>query len=378
MATQKIRNTTGRPQNVLELENKLNNKITKEILPDLPSFVTKYNDSLANMNRSVKTRKAYMEDIAHFLKYMTEDTGLSEGKTAKDVSLSDMENLKATDVDSYLSYVMRYELDDGTVVENGPDARARKRSSIVGLLKFLYKKDYIEHDITGKIDPISVKDSARTVIALQENEVMDLLDIVATGQGLTSHEQAYWEKTKYRDKFIITLFVVTGLRISELQQLNLSSFNLKREEFEIFRKRGKKAVMPMNTTLLDAYNEYMEMDRGHCTDIAPGHEDALFLCLTSKTKGKDGKMIPMGRKRLSVDQIRALVKKYTCIATGGSGVSPHKLRATAATTAIRRGTDISRLASLLDHDSVTTTQRYIKSSEEDKRLVIQNMIYELE
>ena len=67
------------------------------------------------------------------------------------------------------------------------------------------------------------------------------------------------------------------------------------------------------------------------------------------------------------------MKKYTGIATGGKGVSPHKLRATAATTAIRRGSDISRVASLLDHDSVTTTQRYIKVTEEDKRKVMSTM-----
>ena len=369
----KIRNTTGRPQNVLAKENALNNKITKELLPSLPSFVWKYNDFLNAEGRSVKTRLAYIQDISHFLEYMISDTGLSEASETKDVTLSEIEALKGRDVNAYLSYVQRYELPDGTVVENGKDSRARKRSSIAGLLKFLYRQDMIEYDVTGKILTISVKDSERTVKALQENEVLDMIDIVTTGEGLTEHQRAYWEKTRHRDTFILTLFVVAGLRISELQQLNISSFNLKREEFTIYRKRGKESVMPMNRTLINAFNEYMELDRGQCSDVAEGHEDALFLCLTSKRKDPNGKYVTLGRKRLSVNQIRMIVHRYTSIAIGGTGVSPHKLRATAATTAIRRGNDISMVASLLDHDNIATTQKYVQILNDDKRRVLSDM-----
>ena len=115
------------------------------------------------------------------------------------------------------------------------------------------------------------------------------------------------------------------------------------------------------------------MDRGHCTNIASGHEDALFLGLSANRKGADGKMVPQGRKRLSVGQIRALVHNYTALVIGSDGVSPHKLRATAATTAIRRGSDISKIASLLDHDNIQTTKRYVRTTEEDRRDVISKM-----
>lgn len=373
MAEQKIRNTTGRPQNVLAKENRLNLKITEEMLPSLPSFVGEYNDFLDSEGRSVKTRLAYIKDLSYFFDYMVADTGLSSADKPKDITLSDMENLKGRDVNAYLSYVRRYTLPDGTVVENGKDARARKRSSISGLLKYLYTHDLIEHDITGKILSISVKESERAVKALQENEIMDLLDTVSTGRGLTDKQKYWWEKTRYRDSLIIGLFTICGLRVSELQQLNISSFNLKREEFVIYRKRGKESVIPMNKSLIELFTEYMEYDRSLVNDVAFGHEDALFLCLHAEEKSKEGTMIPSGRKRLSEQQIRALVKKYTSVVIGGSGYSPHKLRATAATTAIRRGNDISRVASLLDHDSVQTTQRYVKVTEEDKRLVLADL-----
>ena len=368
----KVRNTP-KPQNVLAKENQVNQKITKGILPALPSFVADYDKSLDRKGRSVKTRLAYVTDISHFLEYMIADTGLSEAKTVKEITLEDMNRLKGRDVNDYLSFAKNHENDDGTIVVNGKDALARKKSSIAGLLKFLYREDLIEYDITEKIDAISVKQTDRIVKTLEENEVMDMLDAVTTGEPLTPHQKKYWEKTKYRDKFIITLFVIAGLRISELQQLNISSFNLKREEFIIYRKRGKEAVMPMNKTLVQGFKEYMEFDRAHCTDIAPGHEDALFLSLSAKRKAKDGKTVPQGRKRLSVNQIRALVHTYTSAAVGGTGVSPHKLRATAATTAIRRGNDISKVASLLDHDNIQTTTRYININMDDKRSVLESI-----
>jgi len=372
MPEKKIRNTTGKPQNVLAKENSINQKIAKELLPVLPSFVAEYDMYLAGEGRSVKTRHAYLSDLVHFFEYMTQDTGLSDAAIPRDITLSEMEKLTGRDVNAYLNYVMRYESPDGeSIIENKNDSRARKRSSIVGLLKYLYRQDLIEKDITGKIMTISVKDSSRAVKALQEDEVAELLHIVTTGEGLSDHQKFYWEKTRYRDTLIIILFVVTGLRVSELQQLNISSFNLKRETFLIYRKRGKESVMPMNRIIIDAFNEYMRLDRGSCMDVAPGHEDALFLCLTAERKSKNNNRPEYGRKRLSTEQIRALVHKYTAMVIGDKrGYSPHKLRATAATTAINRGHDISRVANLLDHDSVQTTKRYIKQTEADKKRVI--------
>lgn len=368
----KVRNTS-RPQNVLAKESKIDHRITDELLPILPSFIADYNSYLDGQGRSVRTREEYIKDLTGFLEYMASGTGLTDAASIKEITLSDIDNLKGRDINDYLSYIKRYEAEDGTIMQNGDDARARKRSSIVGLLKFLYRQDMIEQNVTEKVMPISVKASSRTVKALQENEAAELLDVVTTGSGLTDRQLHYWELTKYRDKLIIALLSIAGLRVSELQQLNISSFNLKREEFTIYRKRGKESVIPLNRTLIDILNEYMENDRRHCPDVAPGNEDALFLSLPTDEKDAHGNIRPTGRKRLSDRQIRALVHKYTAVVIGGSGYSPHKLRATAATTAIQRGNDLSRVAALLDHDSVTTTQRYVHTSQEDKRRVMASM-----
>ena len=101
--------------------------------------------------------------------------------------------------------------------------------------------------------------------------------------------------------------------------------------------------------------------------ITQEHEDALFLSLQ--------------KKRMTERQIRELVKKYTSIGmnvTRGSGYSPHKLRATTATSLIGRGNSIFDVQALLDHEQVTTTQLYARHKVNVKRNLVNDMEWEEE
>ena len=127
-------------------------------------------------------------------------------------------------------------------------------------------------------------------------------------------------------------------------------------------KRGYNGLLRKSSNLKD---DLQELTMELVLDIAdePGTYLRTARCLEFKEKKVQEKAI----KTLKNMQIDGLV------VIGGDGYSPHKLRATAATTAIRRGSDISRVASLLDHDSIQTTKRYIKVTEEDKREVMATM-----
>ena len=216
-------------------------------------------------------------------------------------------------------------------------------------------------DITGMFNPIRVQGPAeREIKALQDDEVMIMLDAVTTGEHLTPKERQYWQKTKKRDKAILVLFLTYGLRLSELQQLNVSSFNFSRGEFKIYRKRNKESLMPLNNkTVLKALHEYIDGERAPAEQIQEGDEDALFLSLQGR--------------RMTQRQIRTLVKKYTSIGMATSrkaGYSPHKLRATAATSLIGRGNSIFDVQELLDHEHVSTTQLYARHKLNTKRDLI--------
>ena len=196
---------------------------------------------------------------------------------------------------------------------------------------------------------------------------MIMLDAVSTGANLTPREKQFWEKTKKRDKAILVVFLTYGLRLFELQQLNVSSFNFTRGEFKIYRKRDKEAVMPLNKSVTQVVRDYIDNERKKDSELDPEHQDALFLSLQGK--------------RMTERQIRELVKKYTSIGLGTSrheGYSPHKLRATAATSLIGRGNSIFDVQELLDHEQVTTTQLYAAHKMNVKRELVKDMEWELE
>ncbi len=163
------------------------------------------------------------------------------------------------------------------------------------------------------------------------------------------------------------LFITYGLRLFELQQLNVSSFNFSRGEFKIYRKRDKEAIMPLNSSVTETVKDYIENERASDDEIDDMHKDALFLSLQGR--------------RMTERQIRELVKKYTSIGMSTSrktGYSPHKLRATAATSLIGRGNSIFDVQALLDHEQVTTTQLYANHKMNVKRDLVKDMEWETE
>ena len=318
-----------------------------------------------------RTRLSYLRDIRFFCQYLIEQTDLTSAKNISDIKLTDFNKIKATDVNLFMDYCRRYtvEKDDSIVVyENGNKTLARKKSSLSVMFKQLYRDELMKTNITDGFDPIRVpKAGEREIKALQDDEVMVMLDAVSTGEHLTDKERQYWKKTKRRDKAILVLFLTYGLRLFELQQLNVSSFNFSRGEFKIYRKRDKEAVMPLNESVTQVITDYLENERADDSILDETHKDALFLSLQGK--------------RMTERQIRQLVKKYTSIGMATSrkaGYSPHKLRATAATSLIGRGNSIFDVQALMDHEQVTTTQLYAAHKMNVKRDLVNDMEWELE
>ncbi len=366
----RIHNKSDKPDNIIEKEHEIQEQCRK-IEKLLPSFLRGYFNYLKG-NVLPMTRLAYLQDIRFFFQYLISETDLTDAKTTDKIKLSELQQVQAVDVNIFIDYCRQYEVEDAnsivTIYENNSKTLARKKSSVSVMFKQLYRDGLMEKNITDGFDPIRVpKAGERPIKALQDDEVMLMLDAVSSGNGLTPKERNYWEKTKYRDKAILVLFVTYGLRLSELQQLNVSSFNFKRGEFTIYRKRGKESTMPINSSTHQVIQDYLELERAPDDEIEEEYRDALFLSLQGK--------------RITERAIRELVRKYTSIGmqtSRSSGYSPHKLRATAATSLIGRGNSIYDVAALLDHEQVTTTQLYAKHQQDVKRNLVKDMEWELE
>ena len=362
-------NKSGRPDNIVKKENDIYMEC-EDIQKELPSFLRPYFSYLKS-NVLPMTRRAYLHDVRFFMNYLINETDLTKAETIREISSDEINAVTAADINLFIDYCRKYMVDDGkavTVYENSNRSLARKKSSVSVLFKQLYREGIIEKNITDGFDPIRVSGPGeREIKALQDDEVMIMLDSVTTGSGLTDRERTYWEKTKYRDKAILMIFVTYGLRLSELQQLNVSSFNFTRGEFKIYRKRGKESLMPLNRSVEMVLADYIDEERKTIVPQDADAEEALFLSLQGK--------------RITERAIRELVKKYTSIALNtsrSSGYSPHKLRATAATSLIGRGNSIYDVAALLDHEQVTTTQLYAQHKMNVKRDLVRDMEWEIE
>lgn len=366
----RIHNKSDKPDNIIKKENDIFLQC-EELEKQMPGFLRGFFAYLRG-NVLPMTRLAYLHDIRFFLQYLICETDLTAAEDIKQIKLEDLQQVQSVDVNMFIDYCRKYKIETDKAVylyENSNKTLARKKSSVSVLFKYLYRDGLVEKNITDGFDPIRVsRPGEKEIKALQDDEVMIMLDAVSSGTGLTDRERIYWEKTKLRDKAILIFFVTYGLRLSELQQLNISSFNFARGEFKIFRKRGKESVMPLNKSATEVINDYIQLERPSEDKISQEEDkDALFLSLQGK--------------RMTERQIRELVKKYTSIALHTSrkgGYSPHKLRATAATSLIGRGNSIYDVAALLDHEQVTTTQLYARHKADVKRNLVKDMEWEEE
>jgi len=367
--TVRLHNRSEKPDNIVLKEHEIVSKC-EDIQKELPSFMRGFFAYLKG-NVLPMTRLAYLTDIRFFCQYLVDETDLTRATSTREITRADFNEIMAVDVNLFIDYCRSYRVEKENEIvlyENTNKTLARKKSSVSVLFKQLYRDGIIDKNITDGFDPIRVpKASEREIKALQDDEVMIMLDAVTTGANLTPKEHQYWEKTKRRDKAILILFITYGLRLFELQQLNVSSFNFSRGEFKIYRKRDKEAIMPLNQSVTTVVTDYLENERADEERIQEGHEDALFLSLQGR--------------RMTERAIRDLVKKYTSIGMATSrkaGYSPHKLRATAATSLIGRGNSIFDVQALLDHEQVTTTQLYANHKMNVKRDLVKDMEWELE
>ncbi|MFA5842658.1 MAG: tyrosine-type recombinase/integrase [Candidatus Gracilibacteria bacterium] len=155
-------------------------------------------------------------------------------------------------------------------------------------------------------------------------------------------------KTGLRDRTILETLFSTGLRVSELANLNRNQVDLKRKEFMV-RGKGKK---PRIVFLSDRCAEWLEL-------YLKSREDnwsPLFINMR-RHRAVDG--LEIGEKfRLTTVSIENIVRRTTVFAGIIKKVTPHTLRHSFATHLLTRGADLRSVQEMLGHSSITTTQIY--------------------
>ena len=166
----KVHNKSDKPDNVVMKEQKIVADC-EDLQRQLPKFMAGYFAYLKG-NVLPMTRRAYLQDVLFFCKYLIHETDLTQAKETNEISRREFNEIKAADVNLFIDYCRRYtvEEDDAYVVyENNNKTLARKKSSVSVLFKQLYRDEIVDKNITDGFDPIRVpKPGEREIKALQD------------------------------------------------------------------------------------------------------------------------------------------------------------------------------------------------------------------
>ena len=146
-----------------------------------------------------------------------------------------------------------------------------------------------------------------------------------------------------RDRAILETLYSTGVRVSELCQLDLADYDPLGEMIKVRGKGKKERLSPIGSYAVAAINRYLQCRQGDPT-VATFDAKPLFL-------NRHG-------RRLSQRSVRRKLSKYLAEAGLDPGVSPHTLRHSFATHMLNRGADLRAVQELLGHRSLSTTQIY--------------------
>lgn len=207
---------------------------------------------------------------------------------------------------------------------------ARKLATLRSFYKFCLRRNYIEHHPLATIR--TPKQDKRLPKFLTVEQINTLLSTPDDGTLLGA-----------RDRAMLEVVYSTGLRVSELVDLNRNDVDFTGQVVRVRGKGKKQRVTPIGLTALHALKKYLQM-RDADPRGATFHAEALFV-------NKHG-------QRLSTRSVRRKLDKYLLECGLDPSISPHTLRHSFATHMLENGADLRSVQEMLGHRSISTTQIY--------------------
>lgn len=330
-----------------DIENTLR---LRQVLATLPPFCKDYFRAI-DATTTAKTRISYAYDIRIFFQFLLETNPSLKDKSMTDLTVQILDQVKAVDLEEYQEYLKVYQNHNADKLEtNGERGLKRKVSALRSFYAYYYKREMIETNPSVLVDVPKIHE--KSIIRLDTDEVALLLDhIEHAGDSLTGQKRVFWEKTKERDLAIVTLLLGTGIRVSECVGLDIEDVDFKNNGIKVTRKGGNEMVVYFGPEVEKALKAYLEV-RENITPLS-SHEHALFYSAQ--------------RKRIGVQAIENLVKKYAREITTTKKITPHKLRSTYGTALYQETGDIYLVADVLGHRDVNTTKKHYAALDDARR-----------
>ncbi len=261
-------------------------------------------------NFSLHTIKAYKNDLTRFNLF------LNQGK-----SRNEFKEINRNDIRRFLADEYENEYTSKTV--------ARRLATIKSFFKYLVKVELIEDNVSIHIHSPKVPKKLPNFID------KNLIDVLMSSPPLGT-------LIGVRDRAVLELFYSTGVRLSELVNINIGDFHIDKKLVRVIGKGNKERIIPYGKTAESAIENYLKMRNLSFKPVFA--RSPLF--------------VNSSEKRISKRTIQRRMNNYIKLVADGKSVGPHLLRHTFATHLLDNGADIRAVKDLLGHSSLSSTQIY--------------------
>lgn len=258
---------------------------------------------------SENTLSSYENDLKTFCTFLTKK------------QVTSVEKIKLQDLEEFINEQYRNGHTSATL--------ARRTSALRSFFSFLLKKDLIKENLARLIDTPKIARKIPQVLTIEEIERILTLPNTQKPSGL-------------RDKAMLELLYSSGLRVSELVNLEFSHLDLQNCMLRLWGKGFKERIAPFGEEAKKAIEAY----------LAKGRPRLL--------KGKKSNFVFLGPsgKPLTRQSVWNIIKRYARRAGISKNVTPHTLRHTFATHILENGADLRIIQECLGHSDISTTQIY--------------------
>jgi len=259
---------------------------------------------------SKNTLEAYSRDLIRFMEHLEKAEGVGQWS-----------EVTPSHIQSYMVRLAKMGL--------SPKSLARNLASLRSFFKYLMREKFIGSD------PASLIKSPRSGRSLPK--VMGRKDVEALIGAVSDSGPC-----GLRDKAMLELLYGTGVRVSELVDLDVDRVNMLVGTLLVRGKGDKERVVPMGEYAIEALQSYLRSGR------------------PALARGKPSKALFLNRrgKRISRQAVWKILKAYASRAGLRESISPHVLRHSFATHMLEGGADLRAIQELLGHADISTTQIY--------------------
>jgi integrase/recombinase XerD len=293
----------------------------------MKEYLEYYVNDLRLQGRSERTVENIIVDVKNFFQFLTNK------------NITDLKKLNKKDVDEYQTDLYYYEYKPGKKLCT--ESQIKRLSSLKSFFRYMVRENLLLYNPFKGIE-LPRKRYVLPKSILTQKEIRKLFNTPKTGTIYG-----------YRDRTILEVFYATGVRITELASLTVADIDTEGGYLTIREGKGlKDRTVPLNEICSSFLKEYSQNVRPY---LMRNKTDILFLTKSGKPFDRSG--------------LLKMLRGYAIKANLEKNITGHTFRHTLATELLRQGADIRQIQEILGHESLSTTQKYIRVVQDDLKKV---------